>query len=53
MPGSARVWLSASISEERRVFQQDEDLELDFGCSEGIEAFVGDRREYSGVSTRW
>lgn len=53
MPDSARVWLSASISEGRRVFQQDEDLELDIGYSEGIEAFVGDRRENGGVSTRW
>lgn len=53
MPGSARVWLSASISGGRRVFQQDEDLELDIGYSEGIEAFVGDRRENGGVSTRW
>lgn len=36
----------------RRLLQVDADLLLDFGMIEGMEAFVGDRREHGGVSSR-
>lgn len=36
----------------RRVVQRDEDLQMDFARITGMEAFVGDRRENGGVSTR-
>lgn len=36
----------------RRVVQRDGDLEVDFARITGMEAFVGDRRENGGVSTR-
>lgn len=34
------------------MLQSDADLMLDFKIIKAIEAFVGDRREHGGVSTR-
>lgn len=37
---------------ERRVVQGDADLVRDFEMVEAMEAFLGDRREHGGISTR-